>query len=387
MKLVFVGNGLHGPDNYPNPNVGGSVQTWYLSKELAKRGHEVCIIRRSDYGKAVFEGINLIGVNFGGLVSPILPFWNYIFHIEALISKIYFSKKSMEAILRIKPDVICFIDRFTAIFPLYLEMPKIYIIHVPEALDFFKSYSVYGNKLNSVMFFVKKFVESKVLCKVDKIVALNSFIGRYLKKRGYENVCKIPNGIDIEHFSNKGDEGFILYAGRFDWNKNVLSLVRAFAKIHKEYFDYDLYLVGAGPEEEKIRSLVKKYDLQSHVKIIPWVPRNKLIQLMSKCSFFILPSLFEVFPVVLLEVMASGKPVIARVNMGSVEAVMQGQNGFLYKREDELIKYMDLLLSDKSLRSRMGETGRRIVEERYTFSKIAELYEKKCFNVLYNQEH
>ena len=65
-------------------------------------------------------------------------------------------------------------------------------------------------------------------------------------------MVRIPNGVDIESFSNKGDEGFILYAGRFDWNKNICSLVNVFAQICKEYPDFRLYLVGAGPEEEKI---------------------------------------------------------------------------------------------------------------------------------------
>lgn len=377
MKLVFVGNGLHRPDTYPNPKVGGSVQTWFLCKELAKRGHQIYIIRRSRIKRMMSDGVNLVGVDFKGFDSLRLPFWNYLFNIGALVSKFYFSKKSLEVILEIKPDLVCLMDRITGIFPSYLDIPKIYILHVPEALDFFKPYAVSANKLNSVMFYVKKFAERMVFRNSNQIVALSSFICRFLKNKGYRNVSKIPNGVDIEHFSNKGDEDFILYAGRFDWNKNVYSLLNAFADVHKSHPDYDLYLVGEGPERAKIQSLLQKKGVQSNVKFFPWLPRTQISDLMSRCSILVLPSFFEAAnPVVVMEAMASSKPVIAKANMGTVDIIMQGQNGYLYTEEDELRKYLHLLLSDRELRKILGRNARKTVEQKYTFDKIAGCHEK-----------
>jgi glycosyltransferase involved in cell wall biosynthesis len=217
------------------------------------------------------------------------------------------------------------------------------------------------------------------------IVTLNTFIARYLKDIGYRNVYKIPNGIDIENFSNNGDEGFILYAGRFDWNKNVCSLVNVFAQIHKSYPSYRLYLVGAGPEEKKIRNLVNKMGIQSHVKIIPWLPRKKLMELMSKCSVFVLPSFFEVCPVVVLEAMASAKPVVARANMGTIDTIIHGKNGFLYSNDEELRKYLEILLSDYNLREKIGHNARRTIEQKYTFSRIADRYEELFYTLIKNR--
>jgi len=376
VRIVFVGNGTIWTDTYPKPNVGGSVQTWFLSKELSRRGHEVFIIRRSRIKEVTVDNVNLLGINFKSIDEWIQPFC-YLWHLGALTSKFLFSKKSLKIIKRVNPDVICFIDRFTGVFQLYLEVPKIYIMHVPEALDFFKPYAIRFNKLNSIMFYVKKIVESRVLRNVDEIVTLNSFIERYLMRIGYNNICRIPNGIDIEHFSNKGDGDFILYAGRFDWNKNVCSLVNVFSQIHKSYSDYHLYLVGAGQEERKIRKIVKEKKIQSHVKFFPWVPREKLMELMSRCSVFVLPSFFEAGgpPVVVLEAMASAKPVIARANMGTVDIINHGKNGYLYSKDEELQKYLEMLLSDRNLRKRIGRNARRIVEQEYTFSRIADKYE------------
>jgi len=382
MKIVFVGNGTLMSDAYPAPNVGGSVQVWGLSKELAKRGYEIYIIRRARLNEITCaDGVKIVGISFNSIDAR-TPHFSYPYFMGALFSQLYFSRKAMNLIKHIKPDIICLIDRFSGLFPSYLNVAKVYTVHVAEALNFHKSYSIYANKLNSIMFSVKKLFENKILHNVDKIVVLNTFIKKYLERIGYENVCKIPNGIDIPQFSHITDNNFILYAGRFDWNKNVCSLVNVFTQIHKLYPSYYLYLVGSGPEEKRIISLVREKGVCSKVKIVPWLPRNKVMELMSRCSIFVLPSFFEVCPVVVLEAMASAKPVIARANMGTVDIITHGENGYLYNNDGELRAYLEKLLSDDNLRKKIGYNARCIVEREYTFSKIADKYEELFYKLL-----
>lgn len=383
MKILFVGNGLLDTDNYPVPNQGGSVQTWGLSRELAKRGNEIFIVRRNGTkGEEIVDDVNLVNVKFKGMENIIRArFMSLPFYIARTFSSLYFSTKSIRFIQTINPDIICLIDRFSGIFPANLNTRKLYIIHVPEALDFFKPYAIHKNKLNSIVFYVKKSLENSIMPRVDRIVVLNNYIERYLRGSGFGNVVKIPNGINPKEFTDEGDENYVLYAGRFDWNKNLRSLVNAFAKVHKLHPDYDLYLVGAGPEEGKIRFFVKKRGLRSSVKIIPWLPRNKLINIMGRSSVFVLPSFFEVNPVVILEAMASGKPVIARTNMGTVDIIVHGKNGYLYNNEEELKEYLELLLSDNDLREKIGCNARKTVERKYSFTRIAAKYEK-LFSIL-----
>lgn len=378
MKILFVGNGLLDTDNYPIPNQGGSVQTWGLSRELAKRENEIFIVRRSSTkGEEKVDDVNLVNVKFKGMENIIRAgFMSLPFYIARTFSSLYFSTKSVRFIQTINPDIICLIDRFSGIFPANLDTRKLYIIHVPEALDFFKPYAIHINKLNSIVFYVKKSLENSIMPRVDRIVVLNNYIERYLRESGFGNVAKIPNGINPKEFTDEGDENYVLYAGRFDWNKNLCSLVNAFAKVHKLHPDYDLYLVGAGPEEGRIRFFAKKRGLRSSVKIIPWLPRNKLINIMGRSSVFVLPSFFEVNPVVILEAMASGKPVIARTNMGTVDIIVHGKNGYLYNNEEELKEYLELLLSDNGLREKIGHNARGTIEEKYSFPRIANEYEK-----------
>jgi len=357
------------------------VQTWYLSRELARRGHKVYIIRRNAIIRTNIDCVNLVGINIKGMDAKVPP-RTPLFYVFSPLSQLRFSKKSSKIVKNLKPDIICLIDRLSGIFPSFLKLPKVFVIHVPDALDFFKPYSISTKKLNVINFYLKKLIQSKVMHNANKIVVLNKYIENYLRKIGYENVVRIPNGIDIEGFSNKGDEGFILYAGRFDWNKNVCSLVNVFAQICKTYPEFRLYLVGAGPEEKKIRSLVKEKGIQSRVKIIPWIPRSKLMKLMSKCSVFVLPSFFEVNPVVVLEAMASAKPVIARANMGTVDIIVHGENGYLYNNDEMLRKYLETILSDDNLRKKICRKARETVEREYTFSRIADRYEELFYTLI-----
>ena len=188
MKIVFVGNGLYRPDNYPTPAGGGSVQTWGIAKELAKRGHEVCIIRRSNIKEIICDDVRLMGIDFYGIDSLRISFYSYIFYMGTYPSKIYFSNKSLDLIHKNDPQIICLIDAFTGFFPSFLEKLKVFIMHVPDALDFFKPYSVSAKKLNAINFHLKKIVQSKVMHNVDKIIVLNKYIENYIRKRDRKSV-------------------------------------------------------------------------------------------------------------------------------------------------------------------------------------------------------
>jgi glycosyltransferase involved in cell wall biosynthesis len=383
MKILFIGNGMIDTDNYPFPNQGGSVQTWGIALELAKKGHEIFLIRRNIIKKdEKIDNINLDNIKFTG-IENIIPnrFLSIIYFTARICSSFYFSIKCTEKIRIIKPDVLCIIDRFSGFFPSMMNIPKIYILHVPDTLNFYKPYSIKANKLNSILFYFKKWIEEKIISKTNKLIVLNTFLEKYFKKCRINNVTLISNGINYHEFENAGDEKFILYAGRFDWNKNVLSLVKAFIEIHIFFPDYSLYLVGAGPEEEKIKESIKKNSLESHIKIIPLLPRVKLIELMNRCSIFVLPSFFEIFSVIVLEAMASGKPVISRKSMGTVDQIIHGKTGFLYNNDDELKKYLHLLLSNIPLRIQMGNVARQSIEKNFGFDQISEKYEA-IFNTI-----
>ena len=183
----------------------------------------------------------------------------------------------------------------------------------------------------------------------------------------------IPNAVDPNCYKNYSDEGFILYAGRLVPHKKVDELIRVYSDISKD-FNENLIIIGSGPCERELKAEVASLGLEKRVRFIPFLPRTKYREYLSKCSFFVLPSEAEAFGVVIIEAMASGKPVIARNIIGPRDIITHGYNGFLFENIHELKKYLRLLLSDEGLRKKMGKNARRTVEEKYTFSKVAKQY-------------
>lgn len=230
MKILFVGDGLLDTDLYPLVNAGASVQTWGVCRALAKRGHEVTILKRSDVSQEeeIVEGVNLVGIKLKGQIMSSTPF---VLHFAQITSALYFSLRSIKLIDNIRPNCLCLMSRYSGFFPSGLKMPIVYIMHSPDALGYFKAYSVSANILNSVLFYFKKSIENRIMNNSACVIVLNKYNEKYLKTRGITCVERIPNGIDADTYSNKGDENYVLYAGRFDWNKNVISLVKVFSEI------------------------------------------------------------------------------------------------------------------------------------------------------------
>jgi glycosyltransferase involved in cell wall biosynthesis len=129
----------------------------------------------------------------------------------------------------------------------------------------------------------------------------------------------ISNAVDISKFrvdddtrlryrKELGVEGKIVFGhvGRFHYQKNHLFLIDIFYSIHKLIPDSVLLLIGTGEDEEKTRIHVKKYGIESSVRFLG--QRLDIAQLYQAMDAFLLPSLFEGLPVVLVEAQAAGLP-------------------------------------------------------------------------------
>jgi glycosyltransferase involved in cell wall biosynthesis len=96
----------------------------------------------------------------------------------------------------------------------------------------------------------------------------------------------------------------------------------------------------------------------------------------------ILPSLYEAIPMVLLEAMAYGKPIVASRVGGIPEFVLDGKNGYLVdpRNSDELAEKISRLVEDSELRTRIGSYNTRYVEKKYSLkmmvNKTLEAYER-----------
>jgi glycosyltransferase involved in cell wall biosynthesis len=141
-------------------------------------------------------------------------------------------------------------------------------------------------------------------------------------------------------------------------------------------------IVGDGPEREAIIADVARFDLKDMVSVEPAVPHDQLSQIYVHADLFVMPTIFdradrEGFGTVYLEAAAHGIPSIATDQPGVNEAVLHEKTGLLVRDGDipALADAIARLLTDQTLRSRLGEAARARVEREFTcdrqFGKLA----------------
>ena len=126
-----------------------------------------------------------------------------------------------------------------------------------------------------------------------------------------------------------------------------------------------------------LQELTKKLDVSEQVEFTGGLYGDALFKEYAECSVFVLPSLDESNPIVLLEAMASGKPIIA-TNVGGIPYMIEDEkNGFLvnYGDIEGLTEKIHLLMNNKSLRDHIGENGKNVAKK-HSWEKVSdEIYE------------
>jgi len=215
----------------------------------------------------------------------------------------------------------------------------------------------------------------------------------------------VPNGVDTEFFrpglkneqilSKYGleEQSYILFVGRVSPEKGIHILLRAFKQIINNVpKDFKLVVVGslastfnsAQPSNyAKAMMRYAKEGLGERAVFTGTIDRNSLRILYSNAYCFVLPSLAEAFPMVLLEAMASGTPPIGSTAGGIPDIIVDGVNGLLFRRGDwrDLAEKILLIIQDKELRDKLALNSRKVVEEVYSWCSIA-LRIKRCYEVL-----
>jgi glycosyltransferase involved in cell wall biosynthesis len=122
--------------------------------------------------------------------------------------------------------------------------------------------------------------------------------------------------------------------------------------------------------EERVEALA----IRDHVIYHPPVANAGIPEFFWASAAYALSSSYDIFPIVMLEAMASGLPVVATRNGGPSEIITQGQDGYLVETTDAaaLAEALVKVLADEAERTRLGENARRKVVERYTWDRIAQ---------------
>ncbi len=355
--------------------MGNSV--YYFSKALADRGHEVTVFTPS-YGEkneVIFQKNNADKFKVVRL-KPLVSFGN-------------------AAVL---PQLLWRLNGFDIVhlhYPFYgsAEMVLLKKILSGKKLKLILHYHM-DNKAQGIKGFIFNLYRIfllPLLARMTKIITCASLdyikhsnLGGYYRAHP-EKFKQILFGVDLNQFITsrqaqiKNKNKTILFVGALDaahYFKGLTNLLLAFEEIRDDdkYKNITLAIVGEGNRKKIYQNFAGTLKLADSVIFYQGIDDKKLVELYNLSDLVVLPSINrgEAFGLVLLEAMACAKPVIAS-NLPGVRSVFKnGREGLLVKPNDvkDLANKLKIILADEKKAREMGEAGRKLVENKYTWDKV-----------------
>lgn len=155
-----------------------------------------------------------------------------------------------------------------------------------------------------------------------------------------------------------------LYIGQLIPRKGLRYLLEACVMLKEKGMDkYSLVIVGDGPQCLELKDLCKEKGLEDNVKWLGWQEYAKLGNFFDKADIFVLPTLEDVWGMVVLEAMESGKPVLCSKWAGAAEMINDGENGYIFDPYDVngLCGTMSRFINNPDLITSMGQRSKQLI--------------------------
>ncbi len=228
---------------------------------------------------------------------------------------------------------------------------------------------------------------NRILADAAKLIALTERETEQYRRMGAnkDKVVIVPNGIDWSEYdtlprrgefrkrhSIADDERIILSLGRIHRIKGLELLIEAFSKLVKR--KDDVKLVVAGPDDGHLSSLKRLVgNLKIHNKVIfpgPIYGENKL-ELFVDSDVFVSSSVYETFPVTILEACACGVPVIVTDRCQIADIISERMGYKVGHNANDLRDAILMVLSDEGLRKESSREGRQLIQEEFDWDTVA----------------
>lgn len=218
----------------------------------------------------------------------------------------------------------------------------------------------------------------------DKIFVLPNFIPKY-----------VDSNSEVNNENNGSDEIKLTYLGNIVETKGILQVLESVSLLLRKNKNIILQIIGifgkdpfTGMGEEQIKQNVLNFSdkYPENIKYLGQIKdiNKKFSLLKNETNIFVFPSWLEGQPLVILEAMQCGLPIISTKNCGAIEeTVIDGYNGILVEKKnvEQLIEAIERLIYDSELRRRMGKNSRKLYEENYTPEKHLEKFKEIIGNL------
>lgn len=221
------------------------------------------------------------------------------------------------------------------------------------------------------------------------VVGISSFsrsqLFRWCDRQSWDKIHVIHCGVDQQFLSLAPtpvpDVPQFVCVGRLSEQKGHLLLLEAVKQLAAEGKVFKVMLVGDGPLRQDVEAAITQYTLQNHIEITGWASGAQVQHYLQSSRALILPSFAEGLPVVIMEALAMGRPVISTYVAGIPELVEPGQCGWLVPpgSTESLVKAMeDCLNTSVETLEAMGQNGRDRVLQRHNIATEA-AHLTRCF--------
>lgn len=380
LKLCFI-----------NPTRQGRAVVYKLAKQLARNKRYEIIILQPITGSRMRDRTRIQPTNnIEVIYFPSFFFPNINYNIPSFRKETRILRKLL---LEEKCEIIqaCDYDYLSSIAPVLIK--KKYKTPIVLTTDAFPGYSwSYGNGFVDVTAKLYTYgIGKMILCSYDAVVLLYQALSEEAKTLGVpsERIRVIPNGVDFEQFrqnldvdalkaqlSVRDDERVLLYVGRLSTGKRIEILIALTKTLLKEGFKLKTIIVGEGPCRRGLERFSKS--IEKNIVFTGYIPHSQVQKYYLLADLFVLPSLSEGLPTVLLEAAAAGKPCVASNVNGVPDVVIHKETGFLVDKLDldSYVHYVKLLLADENLQKRMGKKAEKHAKESFNWGNIVNQYDK-----------
>ncbi len=232
----------------------------------------------------------------------------------------------------------------------------------------------------------------------DALIAPTEKVKKELISYGVKKpVYIVPSGIDLEEYENEevkknflhhklgidGDKKILLTVGRFEHEKNDPFLLRAFAKIEKNYPDCVLVMIGEGRDEPSLKKLAESLNIAEKVYFVDkGIEHAEMPKVYKDGYLFLFASQTESQGLAIVEALASGVPVVAVADDAYIGVVEDNQNGYLSSKEESVFcEKVVKLLNDSQLHKQFSVAAKTSAEK-FSAEKTVKKLETVYFDVL-----
>lgn len=347
MKIVYCIDSIHG--------IGG-IQNVTIEKAgalAALSGNDVWIITADNSGRAIYPiSPHVLHIDLG--INYYEDDWKSRWNVlKGVFIKRRRHRNALAPVLKnIQPDIVISVGQSEKNFLPTISGDWVTIreFHYPRKYRRLHANSIF----DWISAFCGDVLDLFMMKKYDGIVSL-THEDKEQNWRHWKNLFVIPNPVRLPSIFSNLESKRIVAVGRLAYPKHFASLIRAFSSVINRFPTWSLDIYGEGNERDDLLAEIQSLGLSSSVRLMGGV--SGVQSILAEYSLYAMSSRFEGFPLVLIEALSCGLPVVSYAcPCGPKDIIRDGIDGFLVTPGDEtmLADRICKLIEDESLRKKMG---------------------------------